>query len=601
MPASHSAAPRRRASGWAIIRWSLLGLALTLLLLVAWVGVRGLMAKSDLEASLSIAGTLRQQLISNDIAGARVSAKALQQHADSARDLTSDPVWRSAEVVPMAGPNLTAVRQVSSVLSEVSDRAVVPLADVAGKVALSQLKPVGGAVDLQPLVAAQPELASSASALEAALTHATQIRTTQTVSQVDSAVAKLVSVLQKAGEQVSAADNTVRLLPGMFGADGPKNYVLLFQNNAELRAGGGIPGAVALLHAENGRLSLLNQVSGSSFPQAPSSVLPLPVETRGLYGEITGQYMQDVTLTPQFPLSAQLARELWRSRYGVTVDGVVSIDPVALSYLLSATGPIQLPTGDTLTSANAVKLLLSDAYAQYPSVVQKDAFFAQAAMAVFHKISSGEFDPRAMIAALSHAGSERRVLLWSADPDQEKILAATTLSGTLPTSIRTRPAFGVYLNDATGAKMDYYLDVHTAVGQAVCRRDGRATWTVKVTLTNTAPATASTTLPAYVTGGGAYGVAPGNVRTSVFVYAPPGSLFAGSATSGAPAPVHSATDSGYTVGTFETELAPGQTSVVTLSFLSGGRSTGKPVLSQTPVIDLHPVAVLPEACTQPSR
>ena len=596
MAASHSAAPRRRVSGWVIVRWSLLGLVVALVLVVAWVGIRGLMAKSDLDASVSLASTLRQQLVSDDVAGARTSAKALQQHADSARDLTGDPVWRLAEVTPLAGPDLTAVRQVSAVLSDVSDRAVVPLADVAGKVSLSHFKPVGGSVDVQPLVAAQPVVASSASALQDALAHAERIDTTQTVSQVDSAVAKLVDVLGKAAQQASAADNTVRLLPAMIGADGPKNYVVLFQNNAELRAGGGIPGAVALVHAENGRLSLLNQTSGSSFPKTASSVLPLPVDTEGLYGAITGQYMQDVTLTPQFPLSAQLAREFWKRQYGLTADGVISIDPVALSYLLSATGPIPLPTGDTLTSANAVKLLLSDTYARYPSVVQKDAFFASAAAAVFHKISTGEFDPKGMIAALAHAGSERRVLIWSADPAQQKVLATTTLSGTLPVSTPAKPAFGVYLDDATGAKMDYYLDVKTAVGQAVCRKDGRATWTVQVTLTSTAPANAASALPAYVTGGGTYGVPPGSVRTNVSVYAPPGSLFTGSATSGADAPVHTTFDSDYPVGTYETQLAPGQSSVVTLHFLSAGRSSGKPVLTQTPVIDLHPAAALPVTC-----
>lgn len=579
-----------------IVRWCLLGLILALVYVVAWVGVRGVMAKADLDASVSLASTLRRQLVSDDVAGARASAKTLQQHADSARDLTGDPVWRLTELIPLAGPNLTAVRQVSAVLSDVSDHAVVPLADVAGKVALSHFKPVGGSVDVQPLIAAQPVVTSSVSALEDALAHARRIDTTRTVSPVDAAVAKLVDVLGKAAEQASAADNTVRLLPAMIGADGPKNYVVLFQNNAELRAGGGIPGAVALVHAEKGRLSLLDQTSGSSFPMAASSVLPLPVETQGLYGEITGQYMQDVTLTPQFPLSARLAREFWKRQYGVTADGVISIDPVALSYLLSATGPISLDSGDALTSANAVKMLLSDTYARYPSVAQKDAFFASAAAAVFHKISSGAFDPKVMIAALARAGSERRVLIWSADPTQQKVLGTTTLSGTLPVSSPAKPAFGVYLNDATGAKMDYYLDVKTAIGQAVCRKDGRAKWIVQITLTSTAPANAAGTLPLYVTGGGTYGVPPGSVRTTVSVYAPPGSLFTGSTVSGAEAAVHSTTDTGYPIGTYETQLAPGQSNVVTLHFLSAGRSTGQPVLTQTPVIDLRPAAALPVTC-----
>ena len=160
----------------------------------------------------------------------------------------------------------------------------------------------------------------------------------------------------------------------MLGASGPRNYLLLFQNPAELRATGGIPGAVALVHTENGKISLTQQASSADFPHYTPSVLELPLETRGLYGNIVGEYLQDVTMTPYFPLSGQLAREMWKRQFGTEVDGVLSMDPVTLSYLLRATGPIALPTGDTLTSDNAVKLLLSDVYARYKSLPNKICF-----------------------------------------------------------------------------------------------------------------------------------------------------------------------------------------------------------------------------------
>lgn len=595
MPPS-SALPQRARSKRAIVLWVVLALVLLLLACIAWVAIRALMAKSDLESSVGLASTIQKQIGDGDAKGATATSDALAKRVHSARDLTSDPIWRAAEIVPLAGPNLTAVRQVSSVLSDVTDRAIGPLAQLAGTIRVSDFKPVDGAVDVRPLVRAQPVVATAAAALTDGLADARKIDTSDAVSQVDDAVARLIGVLQKASGAVDTADRVVRLLPAMLGAGGARNYLVLFQNNAELRATGGIPGALALLHVENGRLSLAAQASSHDFPHYKQPVLDLPVTTRGLYGGITGEYIQDVTLTPQFALSARLAREMWKRHYGIEVDGVISIDPVALSYLLKATGPIALPTGDQLSSDNAVKLLLSEVYARYTVPAQQDVFFATAASAVFSRVAHGDFDPRAMISALATAADERRVLLWSAHDQEQAILATTTLAGGLPVSTESTRAFGVYLNDATGAKMDYYLDVKVGLGQATCRKDGRPTYAVDVTLTNTAPADAGATLAGYVTGNGAFGVIPGQVRTNVLVYAPKKALYLGASKDGAALALHSATDEGYPVGQFQVQLAPGHSSTVRLEFLGAKPFSGTIVAETTPVINGHKTQEVALSC-----
>src|SRR6185437_14206667 len=102
----------------------------------------------------------------------------------------------------------------------------------------------------------------------------------------------------------------------------------------------------------------------------------------------------------------------------------------------------------------------------------------------------GQFDPSTMISALAKAGDERRVLLWSANGREQSLIAQTTLAGTLDSGTDTDHEFGVYLNDATGAKMDYYLHTAVQLGQATCRSDDRVDYVVRVTLTSSAPADA---------------------------------------------------------------------------------------------------------------
>lgn len=598
MSPSHAANPRTtsRSRTKLIFLWPGVILLLVILASVAWVGVRAVLAKSELESAVPLALKIQTQVTSGDTHAAAQTFEQLDSHASSAAALTSDPVWRAFEILPEVGPNLAAVRQLATIVDEISQNAVRPLTEVAGAIELTDFKPVDGTIDVKPLVEAQPRLAAADAALAQAKQQVRAIDTSKAISAVQNAVASLESAVDKAAGSVNTVNRAVRLLPAMLGATGPRDYLLLFQNPAELRATGGIPGAVALVHTDHGRIDLAEQASSSDFPHYETSVLDLADETVSLYGDITGKYIQDVNLTPHFATSAVLAREMWRLQFGVEPDGVLSIDPVALSYLLKATGPIALPTRDVLSSDNAVQLLLSDAYSRYSDPADQDAFFAAAAASVFSAVSSGKADPVKLIEALVKAGSEHRVLVWSAHKDDQAVLADTTLAGGLPVSDGETKRFGVYLNDATGSKMDLYLEVKLGLGQVTCRQDGRPNYTVGVTLTNTAPKDAATALPEYVTGGGVFGVQPGNIKTVVSVYGAPGMENLGMTRDGKAVPYHPATDSTYPVSLLDVELKPGKTAVLQSNWLGAKPFTGKLVAQSTPFIKLNPVETIRPSC-----
>jgi hypothetical protein len=601
MTHSHAARPRPTAGlRLRVLTWWILGtVAVVIVAAFGWVGVRALLAKGELEKAVPLASTIQSQITDGDAAGADRTFAELSRRADSAAELSGDPIWRSFEVLPWIGPNLAVFRELAGAVNDVSQNAVRPLTGLAGSLRLNDFKPAEGALDVQPLVVARPHVAAASDALERANKLLRGIDTTRVLSPLRDAAGQLKSAVSKAAGTVHLIDRAVRILPAMLGDSGPRNYILLFQNPAELRATGGIPGAVALLHTEHGRIELVQQAAASDFERYDSPALSLPDETRALYGAITGQYMQDVNLTPNFPLSAQLAREMWTKQFGTEADGVISIDPVALSYLLKATGPIALPTGDVMTADNAVQLLLSDVYARYERPSDQDDFFAAAAASVFSAVSGGTADPKALIEALAEAGSEHRVLVWSAHEEDQAVLADTTLAGGLPRSDAETNRFGVYLNDATGAKMDMYLDVKVGVGQVTCRKDERPNYGVSVTLTNTAPADAAITLSDYVTGGGAFNVPPGNVKTLVSVYGGPGMQNLGMTRDGAAVGYHPATDSTHPVSLVSVELAPGETTVLTFGWLGPKAFAGELVIQSTPVIHRHETAELALTCESP--
>lgn len=589
---------RDKPQGRRNLRWILGAVVLLLLAFVVWVGVRGFLAKGELEAVVPLATALKNQVAEQSNASGKTAAE-LDEHASNAVALTSDPIYRIAEFVPLAGPNLTAFRELAEVADGLSDDAIGPLTELAATIDVTDFKLVDGALDLQPLVDARPVVERAAVAVEAAQAATAEINTDATLGMVRAAKDQLADQLAAIAQPVNVVRAATTLVPDMFGDSGPREFLLLFQNPAELRASGGNPGALALLRTDAGRIELVQQASATDFSRFDSPVLPLTDETRGLYGDITGQYMQNVTLTPDFPLSASLAREMWKQKYGTEVDGVLSIDPVALGYLLGATGPITLSTGDELNSGNAVPLLLHKAYLRYSEPAEQNLFFAAAASAVFNKVAAGDLDPAKLIGALAKAGDERRIKIWSSVESEQDVLSETTLAGTLPSKTDGVQPFGVYLNDATASKMDFFLDVEISDGQVTCREDKRPNYGVTVTLKNTAPADAATALPPYVTGGGFFGVTPGNIKTLVNVYGTPELQNLGVAQDGAVVPYLPALDAGYQVSQIAIELAPGESTTLEFGFLGDAPFDGEVVTEQTPVIYLHETRELTLTCDFP--
>jgi hypothetical protein len=571
------------------VRWVVLGGIAVLLLWSGWVVVRGLIARDQLTSAMPVARELSAAVLDGEDADTDALVAELKQRADTASDMTHDPIWRVTEYVPWLGPNLTAVRQVTEIADTLTSAGLDPLISAASRFDPEAFAIEGGVVDLAPIVAIQGDIDAANVAMTSAAEQSAAIDADATIGPVRDAVGQLLGLVDEVTSSVDAIDRTAHLLPAMLGVDGPRNTLVLIQNNAEVRASGGVSGALALITTDGGALELGAQASTSDFaPPYDRSILELDDATASLYGDITGQYIQDVNLTPWFDTTARLAKAMWEDRIGGTVDAVVAVDPVLLSYLLAATGPVQV--GDvSLTSENVVAVLLSETYARYPNPGDQDAFFAAAARAVFAALTEAPIEPRAVVEALVRGGGENRIRIWNARDDDQRYVTGTTLAGQLPGDNGDGPRLGVYLNDGTGAKMDYYLSTEVSVASGMCRPDGLPTYRVTVTLANTAPADAATSLPRYVTAGGDYGTTPGDIETVVAVYGPVDALNQGATLDGTVASGLAAVDRGRPAVVIPTELAPGESSTLTVEFVGPARSRGPLTVDTTPLLNGVPV------------
>jgi hypothetical protein len=259
------------------------------------------------------------------------------------------------------------------------------------------------------------------------------------------------------------------------------------------------------------------------------------------------------------------------------------VDPVALSYILAATGPVATSQGITLNAGNAVDVLLRGAYTIYAKPAQQDSFFAEATGRVFAAVTQGSANKSALIQALERSTGEDRIHLWSSHSTEEAKLSGLSIAGAIPPDTKLHSAFGVYFNDATGAKMDYYLHSSIGIAAGVCRNDRRPTFEVQVKLYSTLATDAVASLPAYVSGGGVYDVTPGNVRTNIFVYAPAGSVPYSVTINSQEYAFVAAEHDGHSVAGVTVEIGPDSSAAVSVKFVGIKGDSTAVTLQHTPM------------------
>lgn len=514
---------QRRKKRRAIALWSavgavvIVGAVLTGILLIA--GGKAMSVRDELTAVAPTVAGIPSKVTAGESEAALSDAQRLASAASRAVAETDDPVWRVAEAVPFVGANFTAVRVAAESSRDLADLAV----DAVPRLSLTALRPSNGAFDLAQVHEIADLLDRGVAVTDRASQRVEAISRSQLLPEVREALDTLGAQIAKLNEPLSSLAPIVEVLPPALGDGTPRTYLLMFQGNSELRASGGNPAALALVRVENGQISLTTQATSVQFDnRRPTSITPLDAETEHIYSDIIGRWIPNLTATPHFPTSVDIIRAWWADEGLPPFDDVISTDPVALSYLLRATGPIPLATGETLTSENAVPLLLNEVYFNYGEgrdATAQDLFFASAAASVFTSLTTGIEDPMALFGALRQATEEGRLKIWSADPAITEKLHGSKLAGTLPADNASDTVLGVYFNDTTGAKTDYYADASIVAGIGECTATGEPTFHQTITFADNITPEQAEDLPWFITGPW---FEPGTIATDVVLYSPVG-------------------------------------------------------------------------------
>ena len=216
---------------------------------------------------------------------------------------------------------------------------------------------------LKLIYESEPELNGLKANLDLALLNINKVHKIGVLWPVYSQISEYKTQLQEADNLIEKLSPLAKILPTLGGYPTEKSFLILLQNNDELRPTGGFIGVFGLANTKNGEIISL-KTNDSYHLDMPAidkwhKEPPAPIKK---YLNVENWYLRDSNWVPDWPLAAQKINEIYTGESlaigqpAPNFSGIIAINPDFISNLLSLVGPITIK-GEEYNSQNFQELL----------------------------------------------------------------------------------------------------------------------------------------------------------------------------------------------------------------------------------------------------
>jgi len=311
----------------------------------------------------------------------------------------------------------------------------------------------------------------------------TESRLDKIVALPDDVQAQMSNLQSELGPIIVNLKNLKKVtltLEDLLGSNKEQRYLLLFQNNNELRASGGFIGSYALLDVSKGKIVQMEIPKGGTYDltagQKKQWRSPQALAIVNLTFNIW-----DANWWPDFPTSARKISTMFSSNSGSSVDGVIAINATVLQKLLAVTGPVDFPEyNTTVNSENVIDVLQKEIEGKRNSANPK-TIISDLAPKILEKVFSVNDKTEEMFTLLAQILQTKDLQLFSTDQNIDKQIS--DLGWRAEIMETDRDYLWVVSTNIAGGKTD--LAVNQLIDhQAEVQVNGDIINTVKITRSN---------------------------------------------------------------------------------------------------------------------
>lgn len=316
------------------------------------------------------------------------------------------------------------------------------------------------------------DLETPSANFKSAYTQASYAKAALTNSQIPilkSQISKAVEASEKLTVASSVAFEAVNLIDDIVGSGSPKNYLVLLQNNTELRPGGGFIGNFAEIAFADGKLNSISVEDIYNIDGQLKEKIEPPAEIKQKLG-IDRLFLRDSNWSPDSQLNIKTAKDFFKKETGKDVDGVIFIDLTLIQNILANIGPINLSDYDN-EEINAQNLFDKGEYHAeigfFPGSTAKRDFFGSLQRALINKIfASPSASWPALFETMRQALQEKHIIISIDNPVVSAFIATHNWNNQFPPpffnptddSVETRDFLSLSEANLGANKVNRFLD-----------------------------------------------------------------------------------------------------------------------------------------------
>ena len=365
----------------------------------------------------------------DDLAFARREFEdAGKKFASANSRLDGDPILRLARHLPAVGGQVRAAESLASIGEEASAIGGQGV-DAADAFDTIRGEESGTLPEKSQLVfdAVDPHIDNIESRMTVVNTLRDQIGDESLLPPVRRAVRELDARRRRLRDFLDTYHRARAFSPEFLGFNGPRTYLILAQNNAELLPTGGLVsvfGTVRLDHGSVEDMQFHDAVQyGEDWMARTGEYVEPPAPLKQYLLKDTSWNMTVSNWSPNFPTAARAADRFYRLGGGAPVDGVIAMNVTTLERLLGIIGPVDVPEFDiTVDTSNAYDLIEANTREPYRPAGDRKEFVALLADEVLRRVLRPESDQWSpLVDLVQKLGDEKDLMLFSYDVKQEDL------------------------------------------------------------------------------------------------------------------------------------------------------------------------------------
>jgi len=350
---------------------------------------------------------------------------------------------------------------------------------------------------LETLDKIAPQLDGVSSDLQRAQQELGRINPRHYPPSIRTKIASLQSSLVSSGEVLKNIKPLLSLLPKLLGQNETQTYLLVFQNDAEIRGSGGFLTAYAILETFRGKITPVLSQDIYELDNKFGNRLPAPEPIKKYLPLVYDWHLRDMNLSPDFTVAMDTFLPNYKevAQYK-DFDGVIAMDTQIVVDLLKVLGPVGVADWGTYDAEIVKECNCPQVVYKMEDYATRPTYYVKANRKgmigpLMHSIllnvmnSPKKLWPRFMEIGLNNIKAKHLMFYFPDDPAMQTVADAFSASG----RIREYDADYFHLNDTNfaGAKSNLYItqDIEQVIDVA---SDGTITKTVTITYTNPEPA-----------------------------------------------------------------------------------------------------------------